>query len=49
LLDAGADEILFCWQMGTVPQWAQMETIRQIGRNVIPVFRARQTRSRPGP
>ena len=42
LVDAGADEILFCWQMGTVPQWAQMETIRQIGRYVIPHFRARR-------
>ncbi len=42
LIEAGADEILFCWQMGTVPQWAQMETIRQIGRNVIPYFRARR-------
>lgn len=44
LIDAGADEILFCWQMGTVPQWAQMETIRQIGRYVIPHFRARSSR-----
>ena len=25
LIDAGADEILFICQMGTVPQWAQLE------------------------
>jgi alkanesulfonate monooxygenase SsuD/methylene tetrahydromethanopterin reductase-like flavin-dependent oxidoreductase (luciferase family) len=39
LLDAGVDEILFCCQMGTVPQWAQLETIRNIGEHVIPYFR----------
>jgi alkanesulfonate monooxygenase SsuD/methylene tetrahydromethanopterin reductase-like flavin-dependent oxidoreductase (luciferase family) len=44
LIHAGADEILFCWQMGTVPHWAQMETIRQIGRYVIPHFRARSSK-----
>lgn len=48
LIDAGADEILFCWQMGTIPQWAQMETIRQIGRYVIPHFRARTSKELPG-
>ncbi|MBK7950252.1 MAG: LLM class flavin-dependent oxidoreductase [Deltaproteobacteria bacterium] len=36
---AGADEILFICQMGTVPQWAQLETIRNIGKHVIPYFR----------
>jgi alkanesulfonate monooxygenase SsuD/methylene tetrahydromethanopterin reductase-like flavin-dependent oxidoreductase (luciferase family) len=39
LIDAGADEILFLNQMGTVPQWAMMETIRNIGEKVIPHFR----------
>jgi alkanesulfonate monooxygenase SsuD/methylene tetrahydromethanopterin reductase-like flavin-dependent oxidoreductase (luciferase family) len=39
LIEAGADEILFICQMGTVPQWAQMETIRNIGEHVIPYFR----------
>jgi alkanesulfonate monooxygenase SsuD/methylene tetrahydromethanopterin reductase-like flavin-dependent oxidoreductase (luciferase family) len=41
LIDAGADEILFLNQMGTVPQWAMMETVRQIGEHVIPHFQAR--------
>ena len=40
LIQAGADEILFICQMGTVPQWAQLETIRNIGKYVIPYFRA---------
>lgn len=39
LIDAGADEILFLSQMGTVPQEAQLETIRNIGEHVIPHFR----------
>ena len=39
LIDAGADEILFLNQMGTVPQWAMLETIRNIGERVIPKFR----------
>jgi alkanesulfonate monooxygenase SsuD/methylene tetrahydromethanopterin reductase-like flavin-dependent oxidoreductase (luciferase family) len=39
LIDAGADEILFLNQMGTVPQWAMIETIRNIGEHVIPAFR----------
>lgn len=39
LIAAGADEILFLTQMGTVPQWAQLETIRNIGEFVIPHFR----------
>ena len=38
LIEAGADEILFICQMGTVPQWAQLETIRNIGEHVIPYF-----------
>ncbi len=41
LIAAGADEILFMWNLGTVPQWAQLETIQNIGRYVIPYFRAR--------
>jgi alkanesulfonate monooxygenase SsuD/methylene tetrahydromethanopterin reductase-like flavin-dependent oxidoreductase (luciferase family) len=41
LIDAGADEILFLNQMGTVPQWAMLETIRNIGEHVIPHFRAK--------
>jgi alkanesulfonate monooxygenase SsuD/methylene tetrahydromethanopterin reductase-like flavin-dependent oxidoreductase (luciferase family) len=41
LEQAGADEILFICQMGTVPQWAQLETIRNIGEHVIPYFRNR--------
>jgi alkanesulfonate monooxygenase SsuD/methylene tetrahydromethanopterin reductase-like flavin-dependent oxidoreductase (luciferase family) len=39
LIEAGADEILFLNQMGTVPQWAMLETIRNIGEQVIPYFR----------
>lgn len=39
LIEAGADEILFLNQMGTVPQWAMLETIRNIGEHVIPRFR----------
>jgi alkanesulfonate monooxygenase SsuD/methylene tetrahydromethanopterin reductase-like flavin-dependent oxidoreductase (luciferase family) len=39
---AGADEILFLLQMGTVPHWASMETIRNIGNHLIPHFRNRQ-------
>ena len=39
LIAAGADEILFMTNMGTVPQWAQMETLRKIGTYVIPHFR----------
>lgn len=46
LIDAGADEILFLSQMGTVPQWAQMETIRLIGEQVIPYFRTGPGRER---
>jgi alkanesulfonate monooxygenase SsuD/methylene tetrahydromethanopterin reductase-like flavin-dependent oxidoreductase (luciferase family) len=39
LVEAGADEIMFLIQMGTVPQWAALETIRNLGRKVIPRFR----------
>lgn len=39
LLDAGADEILFLFQMGTVPHEAIMESIKNIGEHVIPHFR----------
>lgn len=39
LVDAGADEILFMCQLGTVPQDAQLETIHRIGTQVIPHFR----------
>ena len=35
LVDAGADEIMFLIQMGTVPQWAALETIRNLGEQVI--------------
>jgi alkanesulfonate monooxygenase SsuD/methylene tetrahydromethanopterin reductase-like flavin-dependent oxidoreductase (luciferase family) len=39
LIDAGADEILFLNQMGTIPQDAMLETIRNLGEYVIPYFR----------
>lgn len=38
---AGADEILFLVQMGTVPHEATMETIRNIGKYLIPHFKAK--------
>jgi alkanesulfonate monooxygenase SsuD/methylene tetrahydromethanopterin reductase-like flavin-dependent oxidoreductase (luciferase family) len=41
LEDAGADEVMCLIQMGTVPQAACMETIRQWGEKVIPHFRSR--------
>ena len=40
LIDAGADEILFLFQMGGIPHEVIMETIRNIGEKVIPHFRA---------
>jgi len=40
LQEAGVDEVLFICQMGTVPQLAQLETIRNIGEQLIPHFRA---------
>ena len=39
LVDAGADEIMFLIQMGTVPQDAALETITRLGKDVIPRFR----------
>jgi alkanesulfonate monooxygenase SsuD/methylene tetrahydromethanopterin reductase-like flavin-dependent oxidoreductase (luciferase family) len=39
LIDAGADEILFMFQMGTIPHEVAMETIGNVGRHVIPHFR----------
>jgi alkanesulfonate monooxygenase SsuD/methylene tetrahydromethanopterin reductase-like flavin-dependent oxidoreductase (luciferase family) len=43
LRDAGADEIMCLVQMGTVPQEACMETLRQWGEKVIPHFRAAES------
>ena len=43
LIDAGADEIMFLIQMGTVPQEVCLETIRNIGSKVLPHFHAQQT------
>jgi alkanesulfonate monooxygenase SsuD/methylene tetrahydromethanopterin reductase-like flavin-dependent oxidoreductase (luciferase family) len=40
LVEAGADEIMFLIQMGTVPQDAALETIRNLGRHVLPHFRS---------
>ena len=40
LIEAGADEVLFFTQMGTVPQDIQLQTIRALGEHVIPHFRA---------
>jgi alkanesulfonate monooxygenase SsuD/methylene tetrahydromethanopterin reductase-like flavin-dependent oxidoreductase (luciferase family) len=42
LFEAGADEILFMFQMGGIPHEAIMETIRNIGEKVIPHFRQKQ-------
>ncbi|MET7517729.1 LLM class flavin-dependent oxidoreductase [Streptomyces sp. NPDC005373] len=39
LQEAGADEVMCLIQMGTVPQEACLETIRQWGEKVIPYFR----------
>lgn len=39
LRDAGADEIMFLMQMGTVPHQVILETIRNIGEHVLPHFR----------
>jgi alkanesulfonate monooxygenase SsuD/methylene tetrahydromethanopterin reductase-like flavin-dependent oxidoreductase (luciferase family) len=39
LAAAGADEVMFLMQMGTVPQAAILESIRNVGREVIPHFR----------
>ncbi|MER5871384.1 LLM class flavin-dependent oxidoreductase [Streptomyces sp. NPDC002044] len=40
LRESGVDEVMCLIQMGTVPQEACMETIRQWGEKVIPHFRA---------
>jgi alkanesulfonate monooxygenase SsuD/methylene tetrahydromethanopterin reductase-like flavin-dependent oxidoreductase (luciferase family) len=40
LKEAGADEILFLVQMGTIPHAVVMETIRNIGTYVIPKMRS---------
>lgn len=42
LEEAGADEIMCLIQMGTVPQAACLETIRQWGEHVIPHFRKKR-------
>ncbi len=39
LIDAGADEVMFLIQMGTVPQDVCLETIERIGTQVLPRFR----------
>jgi alkanesulfonate monooxygenase SsuD/methylene tetrahydromethanopterin reductase-like flavin-dependent oxidoreductase (luciferase family) len=39
LRDAGADEVMFLIQMGTVPQDACLTTIRNLGEHVLPKFR----------
>jgi|TARA_R100000501_G_scaffold17919_3_gene35024 alkanesulfonate monooxygenase SsuD/methylene tetrahydromethanopterin reductase-like flavin-dependent oxidoreductase (luciferase family) len=39
LREAGADEVLFLFQMGGIPHETIMETIRNIGEKVIPHFR----------
>ena len=39
LHEAGADEVMFLIQMGTVPQAACLETVRLLGEKVIPQFR----------
>ncbi|MEU9704299.1 LLM class flavin-dependent oxidoreductase [Streptomyces sp. NPDC047981] len=41
LRDAGADEVMCLMQMGTVPQEACLETLRQWGDKVIPHFTGR--------
>ena len=47
LHEIGVDEVMCLIQMGTVPQEACMETIRQWGERVIPHFRRRDGRA-PG-
>jgi alkanesulfonate monooxygenase SsuD/methylene tetrahydromethanopterin reductase-like flavin-dependent oxidoreductase (luciferase family) len=39
LIDAGADEIMFLIQMGTIPQEICLQTIRNIGVHILPHFR----------
>src|SRR5712692_8690629 len=47
LRDAGADEVMFLIQMGTVPQDACLTTIRNLGEHVLPHFRAREAADAP--
>ncbi|HLU91134.1 MAG TPA: LLM class flavin-dependent oxidoreductase, partial [Pedomonas sp.] len=46
LQEAGADEILFLFQMGGIPHEIIMETIRNVGEKVIPHFRAQEAGSK---
>ncbi len=39
LIDSGADEILFLFQMGSIPHEVCMETIRNVGTKVLPRLR----------
>lgn len=48
LFDAGADEIMFIVQMGTIPHDTILQTIRNIGTHVIPHFRANYRRNPQG-
>ncbi len=41
LIEAGADEVMFMIQMGSVPQKAALETIDLIGKHVIPHFKGK--------
>lgn len=44
LIDAGADEIMFLLQMGTVPHEKIMISIRNLGEQVLPYFRSKYGR-----
>ncbi|MEY2554465.1 MAG: hypothetical protein QOC57_2325 [Ilumatobacteraceae bacterium] len=39
MADAGADEIMMCFQMGTIPHKVIMESMANVGKYVIPRFR----------
>jgi len=45
LQEAGADEILFLFQMGTIPHESILETIRNVGEKVIPHFNTKVKQS----
>ena len=45
LIDAGADEIMFLLQMGTVPHEKIMISIRNLGEQVLPYFRRKYGRA----
>lgn len=45
LIDAGADEIMFLMQMGTIPHALILDSIRNIGEHVIPHFRKKYGRT----